>query len=148
MKDRLNPLNDYLFLKVMGEKGDEEQLCAFLNAVLCREGQAVIESVEIIENKTILAEVIGDKTSILDVRAMIIENNRKIGVEVQLRNMGDMGRRSLFYWSREFSRGMEAGQDYQDSSNVITINNLDYEFLPSGEDFHTSFHIYEVMRNG
>jgi predicted transposase/invertase (TIGR01784 family) len=29
---------------------------------------------------------------------------------------------------------------------VITINILDYEFLPSGEDFHTSFHIYEDKR--
>jgi hypothetical protein len=32
--ERFNPLNDYLFLKIMGEEGDEEQLLAFLNAVL------------------------------------------------------------------------------------------------------------------
>jgi hypothetical protein len=32
--ERFNPLNDFLFLKYMGEKGDEEQLLAFLNAVL------------------------------------------------------------------------------------------------------------------
>jgi hypothetical protein len=31
--ERLNPLNDFLFLKVMGEKGDEVQLLAFINAV-------------------------------------------------------------------------------------------------------------------
>jgi hypothetical protein len=37
--ERLNPLNDYLFLKYMGEKGDEEQLLAFLNAVLHRTGK-------------------------------------------------------------------------------------------------------------
>jgi hypothetical protein len=30
---RLNPLNDYLFMKYMGEEGDEEQIIAFLNAV-------------------------------------------------------------------------------------------------------------------
>jgi hypothetical protein len=36
---RLNPLNDYIFLKIMGEKGDEEQLLAFLNAVLGRHGK-------------------------------------------------------------------------------------------------------------
>jgi hypothetical protein len=30
---RLNPLNDYLFMKYMGEKGDEEQFLAFLNVV-------------------------------------------------------------------------------------------------------------------
>jgi hypothetical protein len=38
-KEQLNPRNDYIFLKIMGEKGDEEQLCAFLNAVLGREGK-------------------------------------------------------------------------------------------------------------
>jgi hypothetical protein len=59
-KEWLNPLNDYMFLKIMGEKGDEEQLCAFLNAVLGREGEEAIVSVEILENKTIAAEVVGD----------------------------------------------------------------------------------------
>jgi hypothetical protein len=28
--ERLNPLNDFLFLKIMGEKGDEEQLLTLL----------------------------------------------------------------------------------------------------------------------
>jgi hypothetical protein len=33
----------------MGEKGDEEQLCSFLNAVLKRKGQDTIKSVKIVE---------------------------------------------------------------------------------------------------
>jgi hypothetical protein len=60
MKERLNPLNAYMFLKIMGEKGDEEQLGAFLNAVLGRTGQDAIASVEIIANRTITAEVAGE----------------------------------------------------------------------------------------
>jgi predicted transposase/invertase (TIGR01784 family) len=139
---RLNPLNDYLFLKVMGEKGDEEQLCAFLNAVLGRQGQDAIASVEIIENKTITAELVGDKTSILDVRARTGRDERA-NIEVQLRNLGNMDRRSLFYWSLEFSRGLEAGQDYRESPNVIAINLVNYEFMPRVPEFHTSFHIWE-----
>jgi predicted transposase/invertase (TIGR01784 family) len=141
-KDRLNPLNDYLFLKVMGEKGDEEQLCAFLNAVLGCQGQDAIESLEIIENRAITAEVIGDKTSILDVRARTGRGER-VDIEVQLRNLGNMDRRSLFYWSLEFSRGMEAGQDYRETPNVIAINIVNYEFMPQVPVFHTSFHIWE-----
>ena len=31
--ERLNPLNDFVFLKVMGEKGAEEQCLGFLNSV-------------------------------------------------------------------------------------------------------------------
>ncbi|MDR3161736.1 MAG: Rpn family recombination-promoting nuclease/putative transposase [Spirochaetaceae bacterium] len=144
--NRLNPLNDYLFFKIMGEKGDEEQLCAFLNAVLGRDGQAVrhdpIESVEIIENKTLSAEILGDKTSILDVRARTCRGERA-NIEVQLRNQGNMDRRSLFYWSSEFSRGMEAGWDYREAPNVIAINIVNYEFLPGIPEFYTSFHIWE-----
>ncbi|MFP3090281.1 Rpn family recombination-promoting nuclease/putative transposase [Treponema sp. TIM-1] len=141
-KERLNPLNDYLFLKIMGEKGDEEQLCAFLNAVLGRKGQDALASVEIIENKTITAEVVGDKSSILDVRARTCRGERA-NIEVQLRNLGNMDRRSLFYWSLEFSRGMEAGKDYRDAPNVIAINIVNYEFLVQVPAFHTSFHIWE-----
>jgi predicted transposase/invertase (TIGR01784 family) len=140
--ERLNPLNDYLFLKIMGEKGDETQLLAFLNAVLHREGPQIIASVEILENRTITAEIIGDKTSILDVRA-VTGDGRRINIEVQLRNLGNMDRRSLFYWSLEFSKGMEAGQDYKDSPNVIAINIVNYEFMPGVPVFHTSFHIWE-----
>jgi predicted transposase/invertase (TIGR01784 family) len=140
--ERLNPLNDYIFLKIMGEKGDEEQLCAFLNAVLGRQGKDAIVSVEILENKTLTAEVIGDKTSILDVRARTASGER-INIEVQLRNLGNMDRRSLFYWSLEFSRGIEAGQDYRETPNVIAINIVNYEFIPEAQAFHLSFHIWE-----
>ncbi|MDR2394075.1 MAG: Rpn family recombination-promoting nuclease/putative transposase [Treponema sp.] len=112
----------------MGEKGDEEQLCAFLNAVLERKGQDAIESLENLENKTITAELIGDKTSILDVRARTGWGER-VNIEVRLRNLGNMDRRSLFYWSREFFREMEAGQDYRESPNGIAINIVNYEFM-------------------
>jgi predicted transposase/invertase (TIGR01784 family) len=142
MKDRLNPLNDYLFLKVMGEKGDEEQLCAFVNAVLGRNERDSIESVEILENRAIAAEVIGDKSSILDVRARTTAGTR-VNIEVQLRNLGNMDRRSLFYWSLEFSRGMEAGQDYRETPRVIAINIVNYKFLEQVPVFHTRFHIWE-----
>jgi predicted transposase/invertase (TIGR01784 family) len=143
--ERLNPLNDYLFLKIMGEKGDEEQLLAFLNAVLQRDGKAAIASVEIIENRMITAEIVGDKTSILDVRARTAAGER-VNIEVQLRNLGNMDRRSLFYWSLEFSKGLEAGQDYRETPNVIAINIVNYEFMSQVSDFHTSFHIWEDRR--
>jgi hypothetical protein len=45
----------------MGEKGDEEQLTAFLNAVLKRTGKSEISSVSIVENKAFAAEIIGEK---------------------------------------------------------------------------------------
>jgi len=46
-QQRHNPLNDYLFYKIMGEKGDEVQLLGFINAVLGKTGDDRFTSVEI-----------------------------------------------------------------------------------------------------
>jgi hypothetical protein len=64
--ERLNPLNDYLFLKLMGEEGDEEQCLAFLNAVLGSKGKKPVKLIKILENRTFPADIIGDKSSIFD----------------------------------------------------------------------------------
>ena len=140
-EERLNPLNDYLFMKYMGEKGDEEQLLAFLNAVLQKTGRNGIVSVEIEGDRMLTAEIIGDKYSILDLRATTDEGV-KVNIEVQLRNAGNMDRRSLFYWSREYVSGIEAGQDYVELPAVIAINIVDFDFIPVNEA-HTSFHLWE-----
>jgi predicted transposase/invertase (TIGR01784 family) len=138
---RLNPLNDYLFFKVMGEKGDEQQLLGFLNAVLGRNGEDRLVSVEILENKTFTAEVIGNKSCILDIRAVLGDGTR-VNVEVQVRNQGNMDRRSLFYWSQEYIGRLQAGQDYRELPNVVAVNIVNFELRPSG-GFHSTFHLWE-----
>ncbi|GHT50383.1 hypothetical protein FACS1894102_5860 [Spirochaetia bacterium] len=139
--ERLKPLNDYLFMKLFGEKGDEEQLLAFLNAVLGRSGTDALVSVEILENKTFSAEIIGDKTSILDVRA-ITSSGEYVNIEVQLQDLHNMAKRSLFYWSENFNRSISAGQDYNELPKVIAINIVNFDYIKL-DDFHTTFHMRE-----
>ena len=67
---RLKPLNDFIFQKLMGEQGSEDELKSFLSAVLGRK----LKDVTILENKTLTPEIIGDKGSILDVRAITDES--------------------------------------------------------------------------
>jgi predicted transposase/invertase (TIGR01784 family) len=141
MKERLNPLNDFVFQKAMGEKGDEVQLTAFLNAVLRRTGKGHIESVEILESTDLPAEMAGGKAGKLDALARLADNT-KVDIEVQLANQYNMERRSLNYWARYYTRGIEAGQDYGLLPAVIGINILDFGYIRL-EEFHTSFHIYE-----
>jgi len=138
---RLNPLNDFLFLKTMGEKGDEEQLLSFLNAVLGRDGDNKLQSVEILENKIITPEILGNKSSILDVLAQT-EGGTRVNIEVQLQNFWDMDRRSLFYWSREYSKQLKAGENYIELPNVISINIVNFEYINS-KNFHACFHLWE-----
>jgi predicted transposase/invertase (TIGR01784 family) len=142
MTERLDPLNDFLFLKFMGEKGDEEQLLAFLNAALKRTGKDRLQSVEIISYTSFTADIIGDKSSILDVRALT-DDGTHVNVEVQIRQPGSMSKRSLFYWSKDFSKSIQAGEDYAELPNVIAINILGFEFFPEIDDFHLCFHLRE-----
>lgn len=141
---RLKPLNDFAFQKVMGEKGDEQQLLAFLRAVLNRTGKGGLASVEILESKDLPAEMAGGKMARLDVLAKL-DNGSRINIEVQLKNEHNIEKRSLFYWSSNYIRNFRSGGDYYDLLPVITINILGFGYLPL-EDFHTSFHLWEDQR--
>jgi predicted transposase/invertase (TIGR01784 family) len=140
-QQRFNPLNDFFFYKVFGEKGSEVQLLGFLNAVLGCTGEDRFTSVEILENKTFTPEVLGDKSVTLDIRA-VLQGKTRVNVEVQLRNQYNMDKRSLFYWGREFVKSLKAGDDYREVPDVIAINIIDYDFLPT-KNYHTCFHLRE-----
>ncbi|GBU27290.1 hypothetical protein R84B8_00819 [Treponema sp. R8-4-B8] len=139
--ERFNPLNDYLFLKLMGEEGDEEQCLAFLNAVLGSKTKRPVKLIKILENKTFTAEVIGEKSSILDVRVET-DDGEKINIEVQLKNLQNMEKRTLLHWGREFTKGISAGEDYKELPKVITINIVNFDNIKL-DDFHTCFHLWE-----
>jgi len=141
--ERFNPLNDFLFFKVMGEKGNEVQLLGFLNAVLQHSGKKTIETIEILENQSYTKDIANGKSCVLDVLA-ILTDGTKVNIEIQLSNQGNMERRSLYYWSKIYSESLNEGHDYRELPNVIAINIIDYPFLP-GESVHTFFNLREAV---
>jgi predicted transposase/invertase (TIGR01784 family) len=136
---KFDPLNDFLFYKVFGEKGDEVQLLSFLNAVLGLTGNDKFTSVTILENKSFTPENIGNKSVTFDVRA-VLQGKTRVNVEVQLRNQHNMDKRSLFHWSKEFSRSLKSGQDFSELPDMIAINIVDFDYLDT-KDFHSCFHL-------
>jgi len=82
---------------------------AFINAVLSRTNKGPITGVEIIENKELTKELIGDKTGIIDVRAKTL-NGEHIDIEVQLTNQGNMDKRTLFYWGKLYLENIKKGK--------------------------------------
>jgi len=138
---QFDPLNNFFFYKIFGEKGNEIQLLGFINAVLGKTGDNKFVSVEILENKNFIAEIIGGKSCSLDVRARL-KNGVMVNIEVQLRNQYNIDRRSLFYLSKEYTRDLESGEDYLKLPNVIAINIVDYNF-PNTRDFHSCFRLRE-----
>ena len=65
-----------------------------------------------------------------------------VNIEVQIRNQDNMDKRSLYYWSREFTLGIKEGQDYKELPNTIAINIINFRFLDT-ENFHTVFRLRE-----
>ena len=139
--ERLNPLNDYLFMKLMGEEGDEVQCLAFLNAVLSSKRKEPIKLIKILENKSFTAEVIGEKSSILDVRVET-DLGEKINIEVTLKDLHNIEKRTIFYWGQEFTKSISKGDDYITLPKVITINIVNFDNIKL-DDFHTCFHLWE-----
>ncbi|MGL4454186.1 MAG: Rpn family recombination-promoting nuclease/putative transposase [Sarcina sp.] len=138
---RIKPLNDFVFKKVFGEKGNEDILLSFINAVLKRTKKDSIIELEIIDNKELTRELIEDRTGIIDVRAKT-SNNEHIDIEVQLTDQGNMDKRTLFYWGKMYLENIKKGEDFKSLEKVITINILDFEFLGT-ESYQSSFHLWE-----
>jgi predicted transposase/invertase (TIGR01784 family) len=137
---KVNPLNDLVFKKVMGEQGNEPQLKSFLEAVLNRE----LKSVEIKGAMELTPDIIGNKLSRLDVFAKI-DDDVGINIEVQLKDHKNMGKRTIFYWGRGFGNALKAGKDndYIDLPDFITINLLGFDYLDDEpeEEYHNIYHV-------
>ena len=142
--ERLRPLNDFIFKKLFGEPESKENLRAFLNALLYN-NIGNIREIEIIKDKELTTDEIINKTGIIDVLAKI-EDGTHINIEVQLTDQKNMDKRTLFYWSRIYNRGIIKGEDYSNLNKVITINILDFNFIDL-DKFHTEFTLRESEYN-
>jgi len=72
----------------------------------------------------------------------ILQGKTKVNIEVQVRNRHNMDRRSLYYWSREYSGSLKEGQNYKKLPDVIAINIVNFNFPPV-RNSHTRFHLRE-----
>ncbi|MBU3127171.1 Rpn family recombination-promoting nuclease/putative transposase [Clostridium tagluense] len=140
--ERLKPLNDFIFKKTFGEEETKDNLIALLNAILSKKDRDKLVTLEIVENKELTPELIGDKTGIIDVRAKT-EDGTQLEIEVQLTNQHNMDKRTMWYWGEMFSEGIKKGEDYKNLPKVITINIVDFEYIKIPDKFHTTFHLWE-----
>jgi predicted transposase/invertase (TIGR01784 family) len=141
IRKRLKPKNDFIFKRLFGEEASKEALISLLNAILKFNWENPLIDLKMIENKKLLKEHLKDKTGRIDIRAETLDHTQ-INIEVQLTNEHNMDRRTLFYFGKLFLESIKSGDKYQDLKKTITINILDFNFLPV-ERFHSTFHLYE-----
>ena len=142
---RLRPLNDFIFKKLFGETENIDNLKSFLNAVLNKDKTQELVELEIINEKELTTDNIQDKKGIIDVLAKTSDGTN-INIEVQLTNQDNMDKRTLFYWSRIYSRSIVKGEDYSNLNKVITINILDFKYLKN-DRFHNGYRLKEIETN-
>jgi len=128
MKNKIDydPMNDILFKFIFGSEDRKHITIDFLSVVLNRH----IHDIEF-KNVELVPQHNDEKLSRIDIFA-ILDNHDRIDIEVQCVNYHNMDKRSLFYWAQLFlhQNSILSGEDYNALKPAITVNILNYNFLP------------------
>ena len=140
------PTNDYIFHRVFAREGNEEITKAFLNTILSTK----VEEIRLDSNPIQMPMYLGDKTSILDVKAILDENGRKklCNIEMQIRNQYNMDHRIPYYWAKLYSGQLKQGEDYEKLCKTICIVIVDFEINDKDTDFCSEYGILKKNVKG
>lgn len=121
------PTVDIAFKKVFGEEKNKPVLISFLNSILNRTTDPIVDLR--FANTEISPETLSDKLSRLDV---LVQTAKKevINIEIQVKDAGNMVDRSLYYASRLITTLLSSGQSYDKLPRFIMINLLGYNAFP------------------
>lgn len=136
-----NALNDALFKYIFGRPERQNITCAFINAVLGLEGSQAISELKFAD-RTMDADAPDDKITVLDILC-IANDETRFNIEVQVQNLHDMERRTLYYWSQLYRDSIKRSADYSALHRTVTINLLAYSFLPQNA-FHNMYGLYDI----
>ncbi|MNR55837.1 PD-(D/E)XK nuclease family transposase [compost metagenome] len=89
---------------------------AFLNRTLTEAGETPLNEITLMNPYTD-KDSPRDKQSIFDIQARTAEG-KLINVEMQLFNKYDNEKRTLYYWSKQYSGQLEEGQSYKKLKNA------------------------------
>lgn len=95
-------------------------------------------------NPELTPENLGDKFCRLDINMTV--NGQLVDLEIQVGDNGDYPERVLFYWARDFSAALSAGEDYAALPRTIVISILNFRLF-SCSDYHSFFQPLEVTRH-
>ena len=71
-------------------------------------------------------------------------NGQKVDLELQIADQGNYPERSLFYWAREYSTGIDEGQNYALLPRTIVISILGFNQFPDPDKFYHEFQCLEI----
>ena len=133
--------NDYLFHIVFQK--NRKILRGLIQSLLNLKDEEIIDIV--LENPITPGQAVNDKTVILDL-FIILNNNRKINIEMQILNSKDWPERSLTYLCKSFDN-LKEGQDYIDVMPAIHIGILDFTLFPDSPEFYAHYAMKNIVNN-
>ena len=95
-----------------------------------------------ITNPNISPEELGKKFCKLDI--VMTVNGQIVDLEIQVADEGNYPDRSIYYWAREFSIGINEGDDYSSLPRTIVISILGFNLFSNPQKFHSEFQCLEV----
>ncbi|MEG0671977.1 Rpn family recombination-promoting nuclease/putative transposase [Clostridium sp.] len=139
----VNILVDFAFKKVFAGDSKESNhiLIDFLNSILELKGKDKILEIVYL-NPFNDREYENDKQSIMDIKVKT-EKGELIDIEVQVNDVDDYKKRSLYYWSKLYGDTINKGKSYYELKKSIVINILDFNLITENNKFHNVFVIKE-----
>ena len=134
---KINPRVDFAFKKLFGSEENKDLLISLINAIVSDEEQIV--EVEL-KNPYNLADYRAGKISILDIKAKA-ENGRWFNVEMQISEDYNFDKRAIYYWAKLVTEQLSEGMMFKELKKTISINILDYNFIPDTAEVHNCYKI-------
>ena len=133
---------DVIFKAIFVSDGDYTLLASLLSSIL----GIPIEAEDItVLNVELAPEHRSGRLSRLDVRVKTADN-KHINIEIQLVDEKNMDKRSIFYLSKLYTQQMTAKMKFHELGQAITINILDFDYLPY-EEYHNVYRLKNIANN-
>lgn len=121
---------------------NEDLLKALLSALLSIPEENIRELH--VNNTEMLPDSPDFKYAYLDLNIQV--DDRLVNIELQVENDNDFIDRTLFYWSRLYTRDLKKGHDYDELKQTLSINILDFNLFDC-EEFHSAYKLMEEKRH-
>ena len=137
---RINPKVDFAFKKLFGSEENKDLLLSLVNAII---GEDNPLRDLILKNPYNLADYQAGKISILDIKACDAQG-RWVNVEMQISQDLNFDKRAIYYWAKLVTEQLSEGMMFKELKKTYSINILDFNFIPTTEQFHNRYKIINL----
>ncbi|WP_425449786.1 Rpn family recombination-promoting nuclease/putative transposase [Dethiothermospora halolimnae] len=139
----MRPVIDFVFKALFAGKKRESKIILkhFLNSLLKPKDNDKIKEIVYL-NPFNDKEYEKDKLSIMDIKVET-EKGELIDIEVQINNVDNYRKRSLYYWSKLYGETINEAQAYETLKKCVVVNILDFKLFDNTDRYHNKFKIME-----